>query len=162
MDNFGPILIPAGQTVEIARTYSFRRITDEYEGHDLKSPKRKAIIDGAEATSYFFEKNYYWMMGDNRHNSLDARKWGYVPKDHIAGKPVFIWMTTTSTAKAWIKPNRPRVHVNGQGNAKVISGLSSSLGYTKVQFVRKRKNRMPTLLSTAYLPPALWVAHTSK
>ena len=53
----------------------------------------KVFIDGVESTTYTFEKDYYWMMGDNRHNSLDARKWGYVPQDHIVGKPVFIWMS---------------------------------------------------------------------
>ena len=123
---------------------SYRRIIDEYEGHDLKITKEgKAIIDGAEATSYTFEKNYYWMMGDNRHNSLDARKWGYVPEDHIVGKPVFIWMSYDKHGKGMDKIRTERVFttVNGQGERQsyfwyfiVLLGI-----YQVVQFVRKRK-----------------------
>ena len=53
----------------------------------------KIYINGEETTSYTFKQDYYWMMGDNRHNSLDSRYWGYVPDDHVVGKGVFIWMS---------------------------------------------------------------------
>jgi signal peptidase I len=146
-DNFGPILIPAaGQTVDLTEKNlnSFRRIIGEYEGHELKINKEgQAFIDGELATTYTFEKNYYWMMGDNRHNSLDARKWGYVPEDHIVGKPVFIWMSYDKHGEGFEKIRTDRVFttVNGEGDRQsyfwhfiVLLGL-----YQVVQFLRKRK-----------------------
>ena len=146
-DNFGPILIPAaGQTVDLTEKNlnSFRRIIGEYEGHELKINKEgQAFIDGELATTYTFEKNYYWMMGDNRHNSLDARKWGYVPEDHIVGKPVFIWMSYDKHGEGFEKIRTDRVFttVNGEGERQsyfwhfiVLLGL-----YQIVQFLRKRK-----------------------
>jgi signal peptidase I len=95
-DNFGPIYIPeAGATVEL-NAYSmpfYKRIISEYEGNQLDIIGDNYFINGERATSYTFQKDYYWMMGDNRHNSLDARMWGYVPFDHVVGKPVFIWFS---------------------------------------------------------------------
>lgn len=96
VDNLGPIYIPqAGKTVELnAETLPFyKKVIGEYEGKDLKVTGNEIRIDGKVATSYTFEQDYYWMMGDNRHNSLDSRYWGFVPADHIVGKPIFIWMS---------------------------------------------------------------------
>jgi signal peptidase I len=96
IDNLGPIYIPqAGKTVELnAETLPFyKKVIGEYEGKDLKVNGSEIRIDGKLATSYTFEQDYFWMMGDNRHNSLDSRYWGFVPADHIVGKPIFIWMS---------------------------------------------------------------------
>lgn len=96
IDNLGPIYIPqAGKTVELnAETLPFyKKVIGEYEGKDLKVNGNEIRIDGKVATSYTFEQDYFWMMGDNRHNSLDSRYWGFVPADHIVGKPIFIWMS---------------------------------------------------------------------
>ena len=94
VDNYGPILIPKkGTTVSInaENICLYRRIIKIFEGNTLEEKEGKIFINGKESRSYTFKLNYYWMMGDNRHNSADSRYWGFVPDDHIRGRAFFIW-----------------------------------------------------------------------
>ncbi len=97
VDNYGPIYIPQkGATVEIDinNISLYRRIIDVYENNDFTVSGNDILINGQKATQYTFKQDYYWAMGDNRHNSEDSRMWGFVPHDHMVGKPLFIWFST--------------------------------------------------------------------
>ncbi len=97
VDDFGPIWVPkAGETTPLTASNIafYERIIRVYEGNELVIKNGKFIINGQETTTYTFKQNYYWCMGDNRHNSEDCRVWGYVPEDHVVGKPLFIWFST--------------------------------------------------------------------
>jgi signal peptidase I len=95
-DNFGPLWIPkAGATVQLTleNLPLYKRAIQVYENNTLEVNGQDILINGAKATSYTFQQDYYWMMGDNRHRSQDARFWGFVPHDHVVGKAVLVWLT---------------------------------------------------------------------
>ncbi|MDA8596706.1 signal peptidase I, partial [Flavobacteriaceae bacterium] len=115
----------------------------DYEGHDLKLNKGQVKIDGSIATEYTFEQDYYWMMGDNRQASEDSRYWGFVPFDHVVGKPVFIFLSIDANGQGINKIRWDRVFtaVSGEGERKsylphFLIALALYYGYTKY---RKRK-----------------------
>ncbi|MGE5317561.1 MAG: signal peptidase I, partial [Chloroflexota bacterium] len=97
--NYGPLVIPkAGVTVQLNKQniVLYERIIKAYELNNLEIIGDKILINGKAATQYTFKMDYYWMMGDNRHNSADSRYWGFVPYDHIVGKAIFVWLSLES------------------------------------------------------------------
>ena len=148
-DNMGPIYIPEeGKTVAINKQNLplYEKIIGEYENNDLKVNGDQIIINGKAATTYTFKQNYYWMMGDNRHNSLDSRYWGFVPEDHIVGKAVFVWWSTdqTETWKNFTKKIRwDRVFTTVGGDGEPVSYFKYFVillaGWFVFDYFRKRK-----------------------
>jgi signal peptidase I len=152
IDNFGPIYIPQkGKTVALtlASLPFYKTLITEYEKNELKVNGTEIRINGQVATSYTFKQNYYWMMGDNRHNSEDSRYWGYVPEDHIVGKPVFIWMSIDGIndgMKNWkIRWERLFTTVSGEGEPQsyfkfFLMALAAYFGISFFMKKRKEKN----------------------
>lgn len=106
VDNFGPIIIPKkGWTVTLDSLTLpvYGRAIEVYEGNKLRIENGKVFINDKQTTTYTFKMNYYWMMGDNRHDSLDSRYWGFVPEDHIVGKALFVWMSWDDNASFFHK-----------------------------------------------------------
>jgi signal peptidase I len=154
-DNFGPIYIPeVGKTVAITPQSIpfYKRIIEVYEGRELGIDNKisqkgtQVLLNGAPITEYTFKMDYYWMMGDNRSNSQDARMWGYVPFNHVVGKPVFVWFSWNSFGQGIsnkIRWNRLFTTVGGDGEP--VSYFKYFLillaGWFVFDFFRKRKKK---------------------
>lgn len=145
-DFFGPIYIPEkGKTISInlAVLPLYKRLITEYEGHTVLVKGQQILIDGIPATTYTFSQDYYWMMGDNRDNSIDARFWGFVPFDHVVGKPVFIWMSWDTNGKGIHKIRWERMFTTVSGKGEPRSYFIYFLGILIMYFCyakyRKRK-----------------------
>ena len=143
-DNYGPIYIPKkGSTVElnINSLPFYKRIIKEYENNQLDVIGEHIFINGKKASSYTFNQDYYWMMGDNRQNSLDARSWGYVPFDHVVGKPVMIWFSIENGKIRW-----ERLFTTVGGNGEPVSYLLYVLiaiaGYFGYSFFKKNRKKV--------------------
>ncbi len=146
-DNYGPIYIPK-KGVKIALNMEvlpfYKRVIIQYEGNTLEVKENQIYINGKLADTYTFKQNYYWMMGDNRHNSLDSRYWGYVPESHIVGKPVLVWMSWNTHTKNFLKKIRwdrliTLVHGNGKPTSYFIPLLIVLALLYGVNKYRKRK-----------------------
>ena len=149
-DNFGPIYIPkAGSSVELTSESLpfYEQIIRNYENNDIQVIGENIFINGKKVDSYTFKQDYFYLIGDNRHNSLDARYWGYVPFDHVLGKPVMIWFSWDANAASFgaklksIRWNRLFTTVHGDGKpvsyrylVLVLIGL-----YMGYNFYKKKK-----------------------
>jgi len=143
-DNYGPIYIPKkGTTVPLNMNSIpfYERIIEDYENNQLEVIGEHIFVNGKKSTSYTFKQDYYWMMGDNRQNSLDARSWGYVPFDHVVGKPVLIWFSINEGKIRW-----ERLFTTVGGNGEPVSYLMYFLiavaGYIGYSFLRKNKKKV--------------------
>lgn len=99
-DNYGALIIPKkGWTIDLSNTDNFikyAKTIELFENSNARVVDGKLLVNEQPVTSYTFKQNYYWMMGDNRHNSEDSRFWGFVPEDHVVGKPLFVWLSKDS------------------------------------------------------------------
>ena len=147
-DNFGPIVLPkAGATVNLneGNLPLYKKIIREYENNSLDLQDGRILINGKEVSSYTFDQDYYWMMGDNRHRSEDSRYWGFVPENHIVGKPVLVWFSIEGIndgIRNWrIRWDRVMTTVKGEG--KPISFFPYFIGavvlWQLFAFIRRRK-----------------------
>ena len=142
-DFFGPLYIPEeGKTIDLDLEVLplYKTIITEYEGNDLKVNGNQILINDQVVTDYTFKKDYYWMMGDNRHNSLDARAWGFVPFDHVVGKPVFVWMSWDGIKNPRWKRFFTTVGGSGEPRSYLVPFLVLLLGWFGFSKWRKRKN----------------------
>lgn len=148
-DNLGPIHIPAkGEVVQInlETLPLYKGIITDYEHNKLEVKGETILINNQPATTYTIQQDYYYMMGDNRHNSEDSRYWGFVPADHIVGKPVFIWMSmdpNVPLGKLFDKIRWERlfttVHGTGKPHSFFIYFVVLLAGWGIYSFVKKRK-----------------------
>ncbi|THD66587.1 signal peptidase I [Robertkochia marina] len=151
LDNMGPIYMPEkGKTIKLTTQNLplYKKIIREYEGNTLDVQGSQVIINGEVTDSYTFNQDYYWMMGDNRHRSEDSRYWGFVPYDHIVGKPVFIWFSIenfTQGFKNWeVRWDRVFTTVGGEGKPQsyliyFLGALAIYFGWS--QFNKRKKQK---------------------
>ena len=154
-DHFGPIYIPqAGKTVAITpeSIAFYKRIIEVYEGSEqgientITQNGTTVLLNGNPITQYTFTMDYYWMMGDNRNNSQDARSWGYVPMNHVVGKPVFVWMSFNNKAKGLLNKIRwdrffTTVSGKGETTSYFIPFLIALAGWIGFRWFQKRRRK---------------------
>ncbi len=150
-DNLGPIYIP-GRGDKVAITLKtlplYKKIIRDYEGNSISVSGNQVLINGQVADSYTFKQDYYWMMGDNRDHSEDSRAWGYVPENHIVGKPIFIWLSFDNFNEGianW-KPRWDRIFTTVGGSGEPRSYFRHFLIFLAAYFVfdyfwKKRKKK---------------------
>lgn len=149
-DHLGPIYIP-GKGDQVALNPDvlplYKKIIRDYEGHEVQVSGNQVLIDGEPADAYTFAQDYYWMMGDNRDHSEDSRAWGYVPANHIVGKPVFIWMSfdNFNMGMANWKPRWDRIFttVSGEGEPRSYFRhfLFALAAYFLIDYLWRRRRR---------------------
>lgn len=154
-DNMGPLYIPKkGESVEMnLETFSlYRRVIEVYEGQEMGVEQtlsvngNQVLMNGAPIESYTFKQDYYWMMGDNRHNSEDSRYWGFVPENHVVGKPVFIWLSIDPNGSGINKIRWERMFTTVGGPGQPISYLPYFLivlvaGFAYSYFRKSKKKK---------------------
>ncbi len=152
-DQLGPFYIPEeGKTVAITPQSIpfYKRIIEVYEGSEMNTTNKisvsgnQVLLNGKAVTTYTFKQNYYWLMGDNRHNSEDSRYWGYVPENHVVGKPVFLFMSFDKNAQGIankIRWERLMTTVGGDGKLKSYRYLVLLLivGYFVFNYFQSKK-----------------------
>lgn len=150
VDNFGPIYIPQkGATIklDVATLPFYKKIIKDYEHNTLSVSGNQIRINGEVTDTYTFKQDYYWMMGDNRHRSEDSRYWGYVPEDHVVGKPIFIWMSIDGIhdgiANWKFRWDRFFTTVGGDGEPRSYFKyfLLALAGWFVFDYFRKRKKK---------------------
>ena len=127
----------------------YKRLIEVYEGREigvlnkLTTNGTQVLLNGEPIDQYTFLQDYYWMMGDNRHNSEDSRIWGFVPFNHVVGKPVFVFFSKDANGKGlnWIRWDRMFTTVGGNGEPKsyLLYFLIALVGYIGFSYIRKRK-----------------------
>ena len=140
-DFFGPVYIPKkGATIEINKNNIpiYERLIKIYENNDLYIQDDNIYVNDIKTNQYTFKQNYYWLMGDNRSNSQDSRSWGFVPFDHVVGKPVLIWFSIENGKIRW---ERLFTTVGGEGKpvSYFLYFLIALGGYILFSLVRKKK-----------------------
>ena len=145
-DFFGPVYIPKkGTTIEINKDNFpiYERLIKIYENNDLYMLDSDVYINGVKTNQYTFKQDYYWLMGDNRSNSQDSRSWGFVPFDHVVGKPVFKWLSIDYNGKGFDKIRWDRmfttVHGNGQPTSYFIHFIAIVLLWNIFSYFRRKK-----------------------
>ncbi len=145
-DFFGPVYIPKkGTTIEINKDNIpiYERLIKIYENNDLYMLDSEVYINGIKTNQYTFKQDYYWLMGDNRSNSQDSRSWGFVPFDHVVGKPVFKWLSIDYNGKGFnkIRWNRmfTTVHGDGQPTSYFIHFIAIVLLWNIISYFRRKK-----------------------